>query len=189
MSKTFLYTTDNSTAFIVVAGKDETDARGIAEQAVTALPGVALRGCTEINHSLIVNLSLTLLSKVKSDDILLRRLSEKFKDREFKLELENEPHPTNGSLRKKILVNGRPEILLDLKNSEQITSFEENGLGDEYMEVLYKRLEGILRRSGVKPEIIVAAPPTAGNNGTETEKEDYARENRNPPYDPSETSR
>jgi hypothetical protein len=189
MAKTFLYTTDNSTAFIVVAGKDEAAAQAIAEQAVTALPGVALRGCTEINHSLIVNLSITMLTKAKSDDILLRRLTEKFKDREFKLELENEPNPNNGSLRKKILVNGRPEILLDLKNREQITDFEENGLGDDYMEILYKRLEGILRRSAVKPEIIVAAPPTAGNNGEETEKEDYARENRNPPYDSSEATR
>jgi hypothetical protein len=186
MPKTFLFTTDNSTAFIVVAGKDEADAQTIAEQAISALPGVALRGRQEINHSLIVNLSITMLTKAKADDILIRRISEKFKDREIKFELENEPNPNNGSLRKKILVNGKPEILLDLKNREQIDDFEENGIGDQYMEVIYKRLEGIFRRSAAKPEILIAESSPANNNGEETEKEDYARENRNPPYDPPE---
>jgi hypothetical protein len=153
---TFLFTTDNSTAFVIVDGKDEENAQAMAEQAITTLPGVKLQTRQAIDHSLIVNLSITKLSKAKSDDVLVRRLLDRFKDPKVKIELENEPH-ADGSLRKKILVDGKPEILLDLKNPEQIADFEANGLGDQYMEVLHKRLEGLLKKpAGVQPEILTA---------------------------------
>jgi hypothetical protein len=157
----------------VVHGKDETVAQAVAEQSVSALPGVTLKGRIDVPYALIVNLSITLLSKAKSDDVLVRRILEKFKDYpELKVELKNEPH-ADGSLRKKIFVNGRAEVLLDLKDREQIEDFEENGLGDQYMDVLYKRLEGILRKP-VKPEILISEVTEeveeAGNNNSQKEE-------------------
>jgi hypothetical protein len=167
MATTFLYTTDNSTAFILTVGKDEAEAQSVAEQAITTLPGVKLQSRQEITHSVVVNLSITMLSKAKSDDVLVRRLVERFKSYpDLKIALENEPH-TDGSVRKKILIDGKPEILLDLKNPEQVADFENNGLGDQFMEVIYKRLEGLLKKpvtaavaaGGVQPEISIAATP------------------------------
>jgi hypothetical protein len=165
MAKTFLYATDNSTAFIIIHGKDDNDAQTIAEQAITVLPGIKLQGRKEIDHSLIINLSLTLLAKAKSDDVLMRRLLEKFKDREAKIELKNDLRD-DGSVQKKILVNDREAIFLNL-TPEQVLDFEENGLEERYMENIFKRLEVILRRFAVKSEIIIGGGGGDGNNDDE----------------------
>jgi len=162
MAKTFLYATDNSTAFLIVHGKDDNDAQTIAEQAITALPGIKLAGRKEIDHSLIINLSLTLLSKAKSDDVLIRRLLEKFKDREAKIELKNDLHD-DGSVKKKILVNDREEIFLNLTH-EQVLDYEERGLEERHMENIFKRLDVVLQRFTVKSEIMIEGSGGDGHN-------------------------
>jgi hypothetical protein len=154
MGKTFLYTTDNSTAFIIVHGKDEAHAQTVAEQAISALPGIKLQGRQDVTHSVIVNLSITMLSKAKSDDIFIRRLLERFKDRGARIEVKNDVRD-DGSVEKKILVNDRREISLNLTR-EQVQDFEENGIGDEIMDKIYQRLEFIIGRlTAAKPEIVL----------------------------------
>jgi hypothetical protein len=151
MAKTILYATDNATAFIIIHEKEDGEAQTVAEQAISTLPGLKLQGYREIDHSLIINLSLTLLSKAKSDDVLIRRLLDRFKNREAKIELKNDLHD-DGSVRKKVLVNDREAIFLNL-TPEQVLDFEEKGLEERLMEDIFKRLEAILRRSGVRSEI------------------------------------
>jgi len=164
MAKTFLYATDNATTFLIIPARDDDpEGQEVAEQAISALSGVKLGGRTEIPHSLIVSLSLTMLSKAKADDVLIRRLLEKFKDRGAKIELKNDPHD-DGSVQKKILVNDRPAFFLNLTR-EQVLDFEENGLEDRLMEDIFKRLETVLRRTALRSEImIVEANDEGGNN-------------------------
>lgn len=149
---TYLYTTDNSTAFIVVDGNDEADAKEKADQAIQTLPGCKLTGQQHINHSIIVNLAITLLNKAKADDILIRRLTEYFGKRAV-IELKNDVHD-DGSVRKRFLVNGKDEIYLDLKNKMQVDSYEDKGLNEDHMKVIMERLEGVVKRE----EMTISGP-------------------------------
>jgi hypothetical protein len=158
---TYIFPTDNTTAFIVAVGRDEKDAKEHAEQALQALPNTKLMGQQEINHSIVVNLSITLLTKKSSDEILIQKIIEKFGTR-AKFEIKNDLHD-DGSMRKHFYVNEKDEIHLDLRNKEQVDSYQDTGLNNEHLQIIFDRLEQIVTRS----EMVISLTSPNGEKALE----------------------
>ncbi len=150
----------NASVCIVAVGKDEQAAIANAEQAVSSLQGTALTGHKLlVNHSIIVNLAISVLSKAKSDDVLIRQLTEKFGKRAL-IEVKNDLLE-DGAVRKHFYVDGKDVIHLDLKNKTQVESYEETGLNEGHMNVITERLEYIIAQN----EMTISTPD--GENGDE----------------------
>src|ERR1700757_4158825 len=146
----YIYTTDTPNIFLVAVGEDENEAKAVAEQAISTRPNVKLQGFQLINHSVIVGLDVTILTKAKSDDVLIRKIRAHF-GAEAPIELRNDPHP-DGTVTKRFFVEGVGRLDVQLKNPEQVADYEKNGLTDGYVAELIKGLKPFVKRAN-KPEL------------------------------------
>jgi hypothetical protein len=148
--KAYTYTTDAPNIFLFVVGEDDKEATLHAEQAISTRPGVKLQGFQPVNHSVIVALDVTILTKASSDEILIRKILEYF-GKEAPIELRSDPHP-DGTVTKRFFVEGIGRLDLDFKNPEQVADYERNGLGESYVQDLINGLKPHVKR-GAKPEL------------------------------------
>jgi|ERR1700741_2399920 len=146
----YIYTTDAPNIFLVAVGEDENEAKAVAEQAISTRPNVKLQGFQLINHSVIVGLDVTILTKAKSDDVLIRKILAHF-GTGAPIELRNDPHP-DGTVTKHFFVEGVGRLDLQLKSPEQVADYEKNGLSDQYVQELINQLKPHVKR-GIRPEL------------------------------------
>jgi hypothetical protein len=146
----YIYTTDTPNICLVAIGEDENEAKMVAEQAISTRPNVKLQGFQLLNHSVIFALDVTILTKAKSDDVLIRKILAHF-GVEANIELRNDPHP-DGTVTKRFFVEGVGRLDLQLKNPEQVADYERNGLGDQYVKDIINQLKPHIKR-GVRPEL------------------------------------
>jgi hypothetical protein len=159
----YIYTTDNPNIFLFVVGEDENEAKIVAEQAISTRPNVQLRGFQLVNHSVVLALDVTILTKATSDDVLMRKIFAYFGEG-TPIELRNEPHD-DGTVTKRFFVDGIGRLDLQLKNRDQVASYEKNGLGEKYVEDLINRLKPHVRQA-IRPELApVLVPAGEGANG------------------------
>ena len=142
----YIYTTDTPNLFLIAVGEDESEAKAVAEQAISTRPNVKLLGFQLINHSVVIGLDVTILTKARSDDILIRKILAHFGEGS-PIELRNDPHP-DGSVTKRFYVEGVGKLDLQLKNPEQVADYEKNGLNDAYVKELINQL-----KPHVKPRV------------------------------------
>jgi hypothetical protein len=161
----YIYTTDTPNICLVAVGEDENEAKVVAEQAVSVRPGAKLQGFQPINHSVVFSWDVTILTKAKSDDILIRKILEYF-GQEASIELRNDPQP-DGTVTKHFFVEGINRLDLHLKNPQQIADYEKKGLDDPYVQELIKGLKPHVKR-GIKPELSPVLSPAAEITNGET---------------------
>ena len=152
----YIYTVDVPNIFLFVVGEDENEAKAIAEQAISVRPGLKLQGFQLVNHSVIVALDVTILTKAFSDDVLIRKILEHF-GQEAGIELHNDPQP-DGAVTKRFFVEGVGRLDLQLKNPQQVADYEKNGLADRYVQDLIHRLKPFVKR-GATPELAPVFSP------------------------------
>jgi hypothetical protein len=168
----YIFTTDNPNIFLVAVGEDENEAKTVAEQAISTRPSVKLLGFQLINHSVVVGLDVTILTKAKSDDVLIRKILAYFGEGS-PIELRNSPQ-TDGVVVKRFFVEGEGRVDLQLKNPEQIADYEKNGLGDQYVDALIKQLKPFIKRKAkprVAPVILAREDRKENPNGMSGEVE------------------
>jgi len=159
----YIYTTDNANIFLVAVGEDENEAKAVAEQAISTRPNVKLQGFQRVNHSVVIALDVTILTRATSDEVLIRKILEHFGP-EAPIELRNDPH-ADGTATKRFFVEGVGRLDLQLKNPEQVADYEKNGLSEEIVANLIKRLKPFVKRE-VKPDLApVLASVEEGSNG------------------------
>jgi hypothetical protein len=146
----YIYTTDTPNLFLVAIGEDENEAKAVAEQAISTRPNVKLQGFQLINHSVVIGLDVTILTKAKSDDVLIRKVLAQFGEG-ASIELRNDPHP-DGTVIKRFFVEGVGRLDLQLKTPEQVADYEKNGLNDEYVKEIVNQLKPYVKR-GVRPAL------------------------------------
>jgi hypothetical protein len=162
----YIYTTDTPNVCLVAVGEDEAESKAIAEQAISTRPNVKLQGFQLINHSVIFALDVTILTKAKSDDILIRKVLEHF-GAGAQIELRNDPH-TDGTVTKRFFVEGTGRLDLQLKTPEQVADYEKNGLNDQYVAAIIDQLKPHVKR-GIRPELapvlLEREEPVESSNG------------------------
>jgi hypothetical protein len=167
----YIYTTDNPNVCLVAVGEDEAESKAVAEQAISTRPNVKLQGFQLINHSVIFSLDVTILTKAKSDDVLIRKILSHF-GKEAPIELRNDPHP-DGTVIKRFFVEGVGRLDLQLKTPEQVAAYEKNGLNDDYVKEIVNQLKPFVKR-GVRPALTPVLLPQElkeeGPNGHEPEE-------------------
>jgi hypothetical protein len=146
----YIYTTDTPNLFLVAVGEDENEAKTVAEQAISTRPNVKLQGFQLINHSVVIGLDVMILTKAKSDDVLIRKVLAHFGEGAL-IELRNELHP-DGTVTKRFFVEGEACLDLQLKTPEQVADYEKNGLNDQYIKEIINQLKPHVKR-GVRPEL------------------------------------
>ena len=146
----YIFTTDTANLFLVAVGEDENEAKATAEQAIATRPNVKLLGLQLINHSVVIGLDVTILTKASSDDVLIRKIIAAFGEG-APIELRNDPHQ-DGTVTKRFYVDGVGKLDLQLKNPEQVADYEKNGLNDQYVKELINQLKPHVKR-GLKPEL------------------------------------
>jgi hypothetical protein len=161
----YIYTTDTPNLFLVAVGEDENEAKAVAEQAISTRPNVKLLGFQEINHSVVIGLDVTILTKAKSDDVLIRKILAFF-GQEAGIELRNDPHP-DGTVTKRFFVEGKGQLDLQLKNAAQIADYEKNGLGDPYVQEIINKLKPHVKSTALRPELapVILAEAEESTNG------------------------
>lgn len=148
----YIYTTDSPNICLVAVGEDENEAKAVAEQAISTRPNVKLQGFQLLNHSVIFALDVTILTKAKPDDILIRKILAHFGEG-APIELRNDPH-ADGTVTKRFFVEGTGRLDLQLKNAEQVANYEKNGLNDEYVKEIINQLKPYVKRGpGLRPEL------------------------------------
>lgn len=162
----YIYTTDVPNLCLVAVGEDENEAQANAEQAISTRPNAKLQGFQLINHSVIIGLDVTILTKARSDDILIRKVLAAFGEG-AQIELRNEPHE-DGTVTKRFFVEGTGRLDLQLKNRDQVADYEKNGLNDQYIKEIINQLSPFVKR-GIKPELspVLFTPdsPEENSNG------------------------
>jgi hypothetical protein len=146
----YIYTTDTPNICLVAVGDDENEAKMIAEQAISTRPNVKLQNFQLINHSVIFAFDVTILTKAKSDDVLIRKVLAHFGEG-APIELHNDPQE-NGAITKRFFVEGVGRLDLQLKNPQQVAEYEKNGLNDQYVKEIINQLKPYVKR-GSKPEL------------------------------------
>ena len=164
----YIYTTDTPNLFLVAVGEDENEAKAVAEQAISTRPNVKLQGFQLINHSVVIGLDVTILTKAKSDDVLIRKVLAAFGEG-APIELRNDPHP-DGTVTKRFFVDGEGKLDLQLKDPNQVADYEKNGLSDAYVKEIVNQLKPYVKR-GLKPTlapVLLAKeePPESANGAT-----------------------
>jgi hypothetical protein len=165
----YIYTTDAPNTFLFAVGEDENEAKTIAEAALaTTRPNLKLQGFKLVDHSVVVALEVIILTKANSDDVLIRKILAAF-GAEAGIELRNEPRP-DGTVTKRFYVEGVGRFDLQLKTPEQVAHYEKNGLGDQYVENLIKKLKPFVK-GGANPEFAPVLLPTEEVSPGETNGE------------------
>lgn len=162
----YIYTTDTPNICLVAIGDDENEAKAVAEQAISTRPNVKLQGFQLLNHSVIFALDVTILTKAKSDEVLIRKVLAHF-GAESQIELRNEPHP-DGAATKRFFVEGVGRLDLQLKNPEQVAAYEKNGLNDEFVQDIIAGLKPYVKRRlepGLAPVLLAREDREENPNG------------------------
>lgn len=139
----YILTTDKPNLFLIAIGDDAEDAKLTAEQTIQLHKDVKLTGMQEITHSVAVSLDVTILSRTSSDEVLLNKLTEQYKDR-AKIEIHNDLIENDG-VRKRFRVDDEKEVTLILKNKEEVKNYTKNGLSDAAYATLLEHLDQVLR--------------------------------------------
>src|SRR5262252_8638913 len=145
----YIYTTDNANIFLVAVGEDENEAKVVGKQAISTRPNVKLQGFQRINHSVVIALDVTILTRATSDEVLIRKILEHFGSGS-PIELRNEPG-ADGTATKRFFVEGIGRLDLQLKNPAQVADYEKNGLSEEIVQNLINRLKPFVKREELAP--------------------------------------
>ena len=167
---TYVYTTDLANSCIVTVGENEAECRANAEVALPMLSGAKIMGSAPLSLAMVFCTSITLLSKARPDDVLIRKVLAHF-GKDAAIELRNELQEDR-TVTKHFLVDRKPQNDLKLKTVAQVEAYEKNGLSDDYLAIVLKRLEPFVRPAKPAADQELEVALTGSDNGENAPLED-----------------
>lgn len=145
---------------MVVPSDTEEEARAAAGVTLQQLPpekGIAVTTLQELTHSLLFGMTISILNKRPSDDILIARLIDLFQGR-AEVRLRNEP-VEDGSVIKHFLLNDEEAVSVRFATAKLIQDYEKRGLTEQYLQGIVGKLEEFLAER--QPELVAMTPVLA----------------------------